>query len=213
MTGGLVALGLTVFAVIFLFEIVDRTNFATISLAGKHPAKQVWTGAALAFTVSSAISVGIGAVVVAYLPAYLMWVKLLGGAILIAFGLRAVLGGDGEEEERSAEEKLGPVPPRRVVLTAFALILFLEMGDNTQILTFEFVAYAGPSPGAVVLLVVFVAATLALWCTAAVGALSGRFLRSRVPAEKLERVLGAILVAIGAVTIALAIDPTLLPIL
>ena len=211
MTVDLLTEGLTVFAVIFLFEIVDRTNFAMVSLSGKHPPFQVWTGAALAFVVSSAISVAVGAAIVHLLPTYLVWVKVAGGTVLIAFGAREVLEKE-EEEEVHAEARLGDaLPPGRVRLTAFALILFLEMGDNTQILTFEFVASAGASPGPGVLLVIFVAATLALWCTSAVGARSGAFLRQRVPVDRLEKVLGGILVVIGLLTILVALFPGLLP--
>lgn len=212
MTLDLLTEGLTVFAVIFLFEIVDRTNFAMVSLSGKHPPLEVWTGAALAFVVSSAISVAVGAAIVHLLPTYLVWVKVAGGAILIAFGAREILGKEEEAEEASAEDRLGrSLPPGKVRLTAFALILFLEMGDNTQILTFEFVASAGAAPGLSVLLVIFVAATLALWCTSAVGARSGAFLRKRVPVDRLEKFLGGVLVVIGLLTILVALFPSLLP--
>ncbi len=211
MTLDLLTEGLTVFAVIFLFEIVDRTNFAMVSLSGKHPPLQVWTGAALAFVVSSAISVAVGAAIVHLLPSYLLWVKVAGGAILIAFGAREIWEKE-EVEEVHAEDRLGGVlPPGRVRMTAFALILFLEMGDNTQILTFEFVASAGSAPGLVVLLVIFAAATLALWCTSAIGARSGAFLRKRVPVDLLEKLLGGILVVVGLLTILVALFPNLLP--
>lgn len=203
--------GLTVFAVIFLFELVDRTNFAVVTLAGKHPARQVWTGAALAFTVSSAISVGVGAAIVTALPSDLVWVKVVGGTILILFGLREVLKSEESQAESAGSKAPAPKSPSQVYATAFALVLFLEMGDNTQILTFEFVANAGSPPVVDVLLVIFAAATFGLWCVAALGARTGAFLRTRVAPRTLEKVLGTILVLVGGLTIAIALDPGILP--
>lgn len=203
--------GLEVFAVIFLFEIVDRTNFAIVGLAGKHPPRDVWVGAAGAFAVSSVISVGIGLAALTYLPAYLVWIRVVGGIVLIAFGLRSLLK-DEEKEVEEAEARFEPTPARsKVWATAFALVLFLEMGDNTQILTFEFVAAAGSSPGTALLLVILVSAMLALWSVASIGATAGRFLRERIPAEQLERLLGGILVVVGVLTILVALFPQVFP--
>jgi putative Ca2+/H+ antiporter (TMEM165/GDT1 family) len=193
-----------VFAVIFAFELVDRTNFGIVALSAKHSPSDVWTGAALAFVLSTLISVGIGLIAISFLAPYLTWVKVAGGLILILFGVRGLAKRGAEED---AEEKADDTPlrPSRVRLLAFSLILFLEMGDNTQILTILFVA-STRNP-----LLVFVAAVLGLVAVAAIGVRSGEFLRSRVPAERLEKLLAAILVVVGSLTILFALDPGLFP--
>lgn len=191
--------GLLVFGAIFAFEIVDRTNFAVIALSAKHRHTHVWMGAASAFVVSTAISVAIGYVVVSYLLAYLPWVKIVGGAILAAFGVRALLRLEGPEAEKAEREAEASLSRREVWSVAFTLILFLEMGDNTQVLTILFVASLGNW------VLVFVAAVLALVSVAAIGATSGNYLKARISPDRLERLLGAILIVVGAVTMLLGV--------
>ncbi|MCI4363745.1 MAG: TMEM165/GDT1 family protein [Thermoplasmata archaeon] len=194
-----------VFAVIFAFELVDRTNFGVVALSARHSPGDVWLGAALAFVVSTTIAVGIGIVAIAFLAPYLVWVKVAGGLLLVGFGLRGLARARGTEEHEPSERSSGPLGHSQVRLLAFSLILFLEMGDNTQILTILFVA-STRNP-----LLVFVAATLALVTVAGIGARSGEFLRTRVPAERLERVLAAVLVLIGSLTVLFALEPGLFP--
>ena len=202
MPSSVVAAGLLVYATIFGFELVDRTHFAVIGLAGRHGRGPVWLGAAAAFVVASAIAVAIGYLFVALLPGYLPWVKIAGGTVLVAFGVRGVLRAADAEEDVPAERRAA-LGRWTVPLTAFGTVLFLEMGDNTQILTIVFVgALRAP-------LLVFVAACLALVSVAAIGATGGGLLRRRVSPARLERALGWILIAVGAVTIALGALPLL----
>ncbi|MCI4346824.1 MAG: TMEM165/GDT1 family protein [Thermoplasmata archaeon] len=205
MIGALLLQAGGVFAIIFGFELVDRTNFGVVALSAKHSPSDVWMGAALAFVASTAISVGIGIVAISYLAPYLVWVKVAGGLVLLGFGVRGLLlarKGDSPETEDRSDQPLGPTQVR---LLAFSLILFLEMGDNTQVLTILFVA-STRNP-----LLVFVAAALALISVAAIGARSGEFLRTRVPAERLERLLAMILVVVGVLTVLFALEPQLFP--
>jgi putative Ca2+/H+ antiporter (TMEM165/GDT1 family) len=211
LSGSLLFLGLEVFGVIFLFEIFDRTNFSVIGLASRHAPRDVWLGAAGAFAVSSAISVAVGAVLVSTLPAYVTYIRIAAGVLLLAFGVRTLLSDSEKEGEALAEKEERRLSPWKVWSIAFALILLMEMGDNTQILTFEFVAAAGAGASELVLVTIFLAATFALWSVAAVGSRSGAFLRSRVPAERLERVMGSALVIVGIVTILWALGVLPLP--
>jgi Ca2+/H+ antiporter, TMEM165/GDT1 family len=198
MTSDLVGDLLLVFAVIFSFEIVDRTNFAVVTLSTRHPHQNVWVGAAGAFLVSTTISVAVGWLIVSYLLAYLEWVRVAGGLVLLLFGARTLLERWPGREAEKAETVPEALTPAQVVAAAFSLVLLLEMGDNTQILTILFVTQMP-------LLIVFVAAWAALLSVSAIGAFTGRFLKDRVPAERLERVLGGVLVVVGAVTIAWAL--------
>ncbi|HEV2449113.1 MAG TPA: TMEM165/GDT1 family protein [Thermoplasmata archaeon] len=196
-----------VFVVIFGFELVDRTNFGVIALAARHPRRAVWEGASLAFLASTALAVLLGLAAISLLAPYLLWVKVAGGLILLAFGVRGLFAGDPTEEEKADQASEAPLTPAQVRSVAFSLILFLEMGDNTQVLTILFVASTKN------VLLVFVSAALALVSVAAIGARSGEFLRSRVPARRLERYLSGVLCVVGLLTILIALEPGLIPFL
>lgn len=188
--------GAAVYVTILLLEVVDRTNMVTISLAAKRRPRDVWIGASLAFVLSTALAVTIGALFVDFLVRYLFYVKLGGGIFVAAFGAWGLLRAEREEEAAAA-----PPGVRRTVVEAFLLILALEMGDDTQVLTVLFVASLGNA------LLVFVAASLGLVTTSAVGSKTGSFLRRHVPPRTLARVSSGIIVAVGLVLVLLAFHP------
>lgn len=194
-----------VFGVIFGFELVDRTNFGVIALSARHPRRAVWEGASLAFLTSTAIAVLLGLAAISLLAPYLLWIKVLGGLILVAFGIRGLLTRAPDEEEAADRRTEAPLTAAQVRSVAFSLILFLEMGDNTQVLTILFVASIRN------VLLVFVSAALALVCVAAIGSRSGEWLRTRVPTGRLERYLAAILCVVGLLTILIALEPGVFP--
>jgi Ca2+/H+ antiporter, TMEM165/GDT1 family len=58
----------TVFAVIFISELPDKTMFASLVLATRGRALAVWSGAAIAFAVHVCIAVTVGAALFTWLP-------------------------------------------------------------------------------------------------------------------------------------------------
>jgi len=184
-----IAAGALVFATIFALEFVDRTNLANIALSSRNPPKQVWVGAALAFTASTAISVALGALVLGLLLPEILYIKVGGGAFIVAYGAWSLL--------RSGSEDIGDekVSAEKVVVGTFSLILFLEMGDDTQILTILFVASLGN------LLLVFFAALLGLLCMSAVGVSLGGYLKGKLPPKTVERVSSILMILVGIVLI------------
>jgi putative Ca2+/H+ antiporter (TMEM165/GDT1 family) len=181
--------GALVFATIFIFEFFDKTNLANVAMAARSPPFHVWVGAAIAFLVSTAIAVTIGTLLLAFLLPEILYVKVGGGALLVAFGVWTLLK-KGKEEVRE-----GNVDKGKVVLGAFLLILFLEMGDETQILTILFVTSLGS------ILLVFVAALLALLCMSALGVKLGSLLRGRVSPKAVERVSAVLMMVVGILLI------------
>lgn len=86
-----IKLFLTVFATVFLAELGDKTQLATVLFAGREPASLwiVFLGAASALVLSTAIGVSAGAAVAHLLnPKYLSYVA---GAGFIAVGLWTLL--------------------------------------------------------------------------------------------------------------------------
>lgn len=192
---GWVAAGLAVYLTLFGLEFVDRTNMMVVTLSSKRNPRYVWLGASFGFIVSTAIAVFIGALFLDLLVHDIFYVRLGGGIFVLGFGLWSLL------RHREDEETVREVGTHQVVLQAFLIILLLEMGDDTQILTVLFVASLGNA------LLVFGAASLGLITTAAVGARAGAYLRKRVSPRLLERVSASIIITVGAVLILYALFP------
>jgi putative Ca2+/H+ antiporter (TMEM165/GDT1 family) len=161
----------TVFVLIFLGELPDKSMFATLVLATRGRPFPVWLGASAAFLIHVCIAV------------------LAGGAVYV---LR-------EGEEGHAEEAVGvvdavePVPSarqRRLFATTFAVIFIAEWGDITQILIANFTArYDAP-------LEVGVAAAVALWSVAGLAVVASRFL-SKLPMTAVRRTSAAIMLGLA----------------
>lgn len=185
-----------VFAIIGGTELVDRTNFALITLAAKNRPFPVWLGAAAAFLVTTGIALVIGAALVVALGPHIVYLRLGGAAFLLAYAGYLLLVPENDRKMPAGKTVTG---------SAFLLILLLEMGDTTQLLTVLFVS---TMPSA---LVVGLAASLALLCVAASACLIGRYLGERVEPAKLERVVIVVLVVVAVVTILSVLDPGILP--
>jgi Ca2+/H+ antiporter, TMEM165/GDT1 family len=177
----------TVFVLIFLGELPDKSMFATLVLGTRGNPLAVWAGAASGFLVHVCIAVLAGGLlslaphsVVAGIAAALF----VGGAIYV---LR-------EDEEENAEEAVGTVgliTSRRLMFTTFLVIFVAEWGDITQILVANFAArYAAP-------LQVGIAATAALWSVTALAVLASRFL-AKLPMTAVRRTSAVIMVALAA---------------
>ncbi|HKS59985.1 MAG TPA: TMEM165/GDT1 family protein [Thermoplasmata archaeon] len=184
------------FAVIAGTEFIDRTNFALIGLAAKHPPFSVWSGAAAAFLVTTALAVAIGTLLITALQGQVVYLRLGGGIFLVGY---AVYLAFVPEKDRT------PPTGRTAFSTAFLLILLLEIGDTTMIFTINFLLIV-PNP-----LVVYVAAALALVGVAASGALIGSRLGAKVEPKTLERLIVVILAAVGIATILYALFPGWFP--
>src|SRR5579859_1728783 len=189
---------LFIFAFVFAFigglELLDRTSFALIAFSSKHPAFQTWAGAALAFLGTTAISVAVGGTLESAFHQQLMWVRVAGGIVLLAYAAYLLFV---PEQDRQ------PPTGRSAFATVFILIFLLELGDTTMIFTILFAVEFGN------LAVVFAAAALALAAVAAFACFVGSRLGARVERRILERLVVAILTISGALTILYALDPAL----
>lgn len=192
--------GLAIFAAVAVLQLPGKSNFGVITLATRHPHREVFVGATLGLSLATVISVTLGYGAETLLAPYLAWVKVAGGAVLVAFGVREILRGPGAI--RGTEER--ELSRRQVWSLALGLTFLLEMGDTTQILAIVFVA----STGNVVL--VYLAVTAALVVVAAVSAAGARYLSERIPEGRLRFALGALLIVVGIATIVLTFWPKIL---
>lgn len=182
----------TVFVLIFLGELPDKSMFATLVLATRGRPLVVWLGASSAFLIHVCIAVLAGGLL-SLLPH-----PVVAGiaAALFAGGAFYVLR---EDEEEHAEEAIGVVDTvepgvvsrhRRLFGTTFAVIFIAEWGDITQILIANFTArYDAP-------LEVGIAAAVALWSVAALAVMASKFL-SKLPMTAVRRTSAGIMVALA----------------
>lgn len=185
-----------VFAVIGGLELLDRTNFALISLASRQDPRASWAGSAGAFVLTSALSVGLGAVLLDALHGEVVYLRLGGGVFLLGYAGYLYLVPEAERATPSVHSAW---------LSAFLLIFLLELGDTTMVFTIVFVATLG-NP-----IVVFLAAASALVLVAASACLIGSHLGAKVEPRALERVVVVVLTVVGVVTILYALFPGWFP--
>jgi Ca2+/H+ antiporter, TMEM165/GDT1 family len=199
----------TVYPVIFISELPDKTMFASLVLATRGRAFAVWAGAASAFAVHVCIAVTIGAALFTWLPQRavqaLAAALFLGAAAWLLIGPAARRAAGGHASSGTAADDTtgppgassdGPVVAgregaRRIFLTTFVVVFLAEWGDLTQILTASLAARFH-QPVAVGL-----GAALALWSVAALAVVAGRPLR-RLPASLVRRLTGIVLLALAA---------------
>jgi putative Ca2+/H+ antiporter (TMEM165/GDT1 family) len=182
-------LGFTVFTVIFLLELPDKTALAALLLATRHRPLPVFLGAAAAFVIQSAVAVLAGSLL-SLLPrepirigAGLLF--LLMAALLVRRNLR----NDEAEGQQAVEQE--EVRHRQPFTTAFTVVFVAEWGDLTQLATAALQArYQQP-------VVIFTAATLALWAVAAIAVMLGNRLGAWVPQRPLQFAAAGVMVLVA----------------
>ncbi len=197
--------GIVVFGVVALLQLPGKSNFGVLTLATRHPHRDVFIGASVGLGAATVVSVTLGYGAETVLGPYLLWVKVVGGLVLVSFGIREMLRVPGPIHEPGEGTPAVAHTARQVRTVALGIAFLLEMGDNTQILTILFVA----STGNVVL--VFIAATAALVMITALSSRGAGYLHEHVPEERLRVVLGGLLIAVGLLTILFTAFPSLLP--
>jgi putative Ca2+/H+ antiporter (TMEM165/GDT1 family) len=184
------SLAFTVFGVIFLLELPDKTALATLVLATRHRPLGVALGAAAAFVVQSAVAVVAGSLL-GLLPREP--VRIGAGLLFIVMAgllVRRTLQGRHDDETKLVEREEAR-HQRRAFMTAFMVVFIAEWGDLTQLATAALQArYQDP-------VVVFCAATVALWCVSGIAAVAGNRLGALLPERPLQLVAAAVMVVVG----------------
>jgi Ca2+/H+ antiporter, TMEM165/GDT1 family len=184
----------TVFPLVFLGELPDKTMFASLVLASRGRPFRVWLGAAAAFVVHVAIAVSIGVALFEILPHRV--VDVIVAALFAAGAVYSWLVRNAEEESASITASRSAW---RTSSAAFGVIFLAEWGDLTQIITANLAArYHSP-------LSVGVGAILALWVVAAIAVLAGSNLLRVLSVRTLRIVTAVILLALAVYSAVTAI--------
>ncbi|GAC1444189.1 MAG: TMEM165/GDT1 family protein [Mycobacteriales bacterium] len=189
----------TVFVVIFLAELPDKSLFASLVLGTRYRAPWVWLGVSAAFVVHVLIAVTAGGVLT-LLPHRLVELVV---AVLFGIGAYLMLRPGAEQDNEAADDeeaaalrtRAGVDPSAaRVIATSFAVVFIGEWGDITQIATANLAAkYSDPVS-------VGVGAALGLVAVAGLAIKAGATVLQRVSIGLVRRVAGSILAAFAIVT-------------
>jgi putative Ca2+/H+ antiporter (TMEM165/GDT1 family) len=183
---------LSVFAIILIAELPDKSMFASLLLGTRYSAWPVFLGTAAAFTIHVAIAVAAGGALT-LLPhrvvEIIVMLLFLGGALYLLLGRERETA---EAGARDASSVRGPRSRWQVAGASFAVIFLGEWGDITQITTANLAArYDDPYS-------VGVGALLGLWAASALAVVGGRTLLRRIDASLLRRIGGLILLGFAA---------------
>ena len=177
-------IALTVFAIIFVAELPDKTMIATLIMGSRFRPVLVWLGATLAFGVHAALAVAVGQLL-QLLPH--RWIEAITALLFAAGAAYLLLVPEKEAEEEGQREADAARRGLRTVTLAFVVIFVGEFGDLTQILTANLAAkYHQP-------VAVFVGAFAGLASVAALGAFGGRALLRVLPLAAIRKAGGVLL--------------------
>jgi putative Ca2+/H+ antiporter (TMEM165/GDT1 family) len=181
----------TVFAVIFIAELPDKSLFASLVLGTRYRALWVWLGVSAAFIVHVTIAVVAGHLLT------LLPHRAVEAVVAILFAAGAVLlllpeRGDGQADDAATSAKPA-AGVASVILTSFGVVFIGEWGDITQIATANLAAkYDDPVS-------VGIGAALGLMAVAAVAITAGSTLLRVVSISVVRRVAGVILAVFAVV--------------
>lgn len=190
---------ITVFALIFVGELPDKTAVAGLVLGTRFPWRWAFAGIAAAFLTHVVIAVAAGSLI-GLLPR-----RPVEAVVAVLFLLGAFLiwreGQDDEQEEAEEEdaEKAEAVPATagfwRVASLGYGVIFLAEWGDLTQILTANLAAkYHNP-------LSVGIGAVLGLWAVGLLAILGGRTLLKFLPIKWITRIAAVVMLGLAIFSI------------
>ncbi len=175
----------SVFAVIFVAELPDKTALTAFVLATRHKAMPVFVGAALALALQSLVAVAAGALL-SKLPSRAVHI---GAGVL--FLVTAVLMWRQAEVAEVHEKEAPEAGFWRTAWIVFGVVFLAEWGDLTQLATAALAAhYRAP-------VTVFVGATAALWAVVAIAAFLGSHAGRLLNPHTTKRVAAGIFAVVG----------------
>jgi putative Ca2+/H+ antiporter (TMEM165/GDT1 family) len=185
------ALFASIFGLIFVAELPDKTAFAALVLATKHRPLPVLLGAGAALTIQSVVAVAAGQLL-SLLPARPVHV-FAGGLFVVSAVLMGLRKEESEEEGGDARADGGFW---RSAWLVFAVVFVAEWGDLTQLATAALAArYRAP-------FIVFAGSAAALWAVAGIATLVGHRAGKLLDPEWTKRIAAVLFAVVGVALIA-----------
>jgi len=182
----------TIALTIFIAELTDKDAFLLIALSTRVRARLVFIAGAVAFVFTTTVIIALGSALIVVVPVY--WVRLVGGLVMIAYGIweaRGLVGMRAVVEEESRIEKAQSAWKTFAAMVAGLALLDLA-GDATEVLTIVFVARFPSAP------FVFSAACLGLLSATAVETTLGSRLSRLLTPFRMRVVSAAVFLTLGA---------------
>jgi putative Ca2+/H+ antiporter (TMEM165/GDT1 family) len=184
---------LTIFAAVFVAELTDKDALLLVALATKTKPRTIFAAGSIAFVMTSVVIVLAGSVLIIYVPIF--WIKVAGGAIMLAYALwelRGVIGKVGVEktEERLLRRTSGL--GGRAFLSVIGALAALDLaGDATELLIIFFVAHFKDP------LLVFISASTSLVADTALETIVGNRLGAILSPRRIRYVSTGIFLVLG----------------
>ena len=189
MKAGLLRLALSVYGVVFVAELPDKTALAALVLASRNAPWPVLLGTAVALTVQSLVAVAAGQLL-SLLPS--RGVHIATGVVFLASAVAMWLR-KADADDAPGE---GGGSFFKVAWTAFVVVFIAEWGDLTQVATAALAArYAAP-------VAVFIGATAALWSVSAIAVLVGHRAGKLLSPRVTQKVAAVVFAVIGVALLA-----------
>jgi Ca2+/H+ antiporter, TMEM165/GDT1 family len=196
--GMLLAALLTTMGTIFVAELTDKDALFLLALATKTKASVVFAAGSVAFTITTAIIVVLGSLLITVVP--VIAIKLAGGAIMLAYAVLEFYRFSSEErnvdarEERLLEKSAGGA--WSIFIPAVLTLIALDLaGDATELVTIVFLARYQDA------LVVFAGAVIGLIAAVAVETTLGNRLGRVLSPRRIKYLSIVIFTIIGATVI------------
>jgi putative Ca2+/H+ antiporter (TMEM165/GDT1 family) len=183
---------------IFVAELTDKDALFLLALATKTKASVVFAAGSVAFTITTAIIVLLGSLLITVVP--VIAIKLAGGSIMLAYAVLEYYRFSNEErgvderEERLLEKSAGGV--WSIFIPAVLTLIALDLaGDATELVTIVFLARYQDA------LVVFAGAVIGLVAAVAVETALGNRLGRVLSRKRIKYLSIAIFTVIGVTVI------------
>lgn len=174
---------------VFIAEMGDKTQLLLIAMTSRFRLRDIILGSAAAILVLNGLAVGVGSLLSALVPPYL--IKLIAALAFFFFAWTSLAGED--EEESAGESRASRLP----ILTVFGTFFLAELGDKTQLAAITFAANEGFSRA----MTVWLACSIGLFAADMIGLLAGYLLKSRTPEGFLNLLAFFIFSVFGCVTL------------
>jgi putative Ca2+/H+ antiporter (TMEM165/GDT1 family) len=186
----LIPLFLTVFFLILLAELADKTQLVTFALAAETGKPiQVYLGVLGGLFTVTALGVLVGSLIGLFVP--LTLIQLVAGFLFIILGGFTIY----KAIRNNAEEESATSRGTRVWVRAFILLFLAELGDKTQLVVILIAATTGQ------LLLVFTAAFLALALVNGVGVFVGDRARKYLSTTTITYIAAAAFIIAGVLVV------------
>ncbi|HVB96008.1 MAG TPA: TMEM165/GDT1 family protein [Nitrososphaerales archaeon] len=189
----------TTIGTIFVAELADKDALFLLALATKTKASMVFAAGSIAFTITTAIIVLVGSLLITVVP--VVAIKLAGGSIMLAYAVLEFYRFSSEErlvekrEERLLER--GGKGAWSIFIPAVLTLIALDLaGDATELLTIVLVARFNDA------VVVFFGAVIGLVAAVAVETVLGNRLSKVLSRRRIKYLSIAVFTVIGLTVIA-----------